>query len=89
MGVKFWAKLVAFAKFLVKLAILTGWLYVVVGLASVNLWVGLPVWGLIAADFWLWLREPYCDCPWWFDWFPPGNGFYCWWMMRPRKARRK
>lgn len=82
-------KLLATARFLVKLLIVTGWLWLLVELAAVNLWTFLAVFGLLAADYWLWLRWPDLhDPPRFFEWFPVGNGFYCWWMTRPRKERR-
>jgi hypothetical protein len=90
MGVtKFLAGLAAFLKWLARLTILTGWLYLVTSLPQVNAWVALVVWALLVADFWLWLRHSsYCESLRWFEWFPPGEGFYSWWTMRPRKRRR-
>lgn len=88
MGVKLWMQLVDVTRFLVKLAILTAWLYLVTSLPLVNVWLALAVWGLLMADFCLWLRHSsYCEVQRWFEWFPPGEGFYCWRQTRRRKGR--
>jgi hypothetical protein len=90
MGLKFWRAFAAFVKWLVKLAIVVGWSYLVVNLPALNVWLALTVWALFVADFWLWLcHSRYCETPRWFDWFPPGVGFYCWRQMRPRKRRKR
>lgn len=90
MGLKVWRASAACVKWLVKLAILTGWLYLIVSLPALNVWLALAMWGLCLGDFWLWLRHSsYCETPRWFDWFPPGEGFYSWWMTRPPRKRKR